>query len=326
MDPLIIAVDAMGSDLGSKAVVKGTLMALEEYKNIQILLVGNSDEIKREIKNYNPSKSINPMILHASEVIGTYETPTIAIKQKKDSSMVVGLCAVREGKAKAFVSAGSTGALLTGAIRYFKRKPNISRPALATIIPTYKNPVLLIDSGANMDSKPMYLEQFAMLGSEYMRNCMNRMSPRVGLINVGVEKGKGNELAKETHDLLENSGLNFVGNIEASDILKGDVDVLVCDGFVGNIILKSIEGFAKTMFSMIKDELMATTKSRIGAYLAQDAFTRLKKRFDYREVGGAPFLGLESLVVKAHGSSDEIAIKNAIRQCILFENRGYLPV
>jgi len=322
---LTIAVDVMGSDLGPSAVVEGAVQAAIEYPDVNLVLVGDENIIARELagNKYMQNTPYKFEILHAPEVIGFDEQPTTAIKQKKNSSMVVGLKHLKSGNAQGFVSAGSTGALLVGIFSFLKRRQGIQRPALCALLPTKKGFTLLLDCGANAEVKSSYLLQFGQLGAEYMQNCMGVKNPRVGLVNIGTEKEKGTPLLQEAYELLETSDLNFVGNIEGRSIPAGDVDVAVCDGFVGNVVLKLTEGLSKTLMGMIKDELMASTISKVGALLAKGAFGRLKKRFDYREVGGAPFLGLESLVVKAHGSSDALAIKNAIRQCINFE-RGRL--
>jgi len=311
---MTIAVDVMGSDLGPAVVIEGAIQASREFPGVKLTLVGPEDTIRKELGDrFDPAIF---EILHAPEIIGFDEQPTVAIKQKKNSSMVMGLKHLKSGGAQGFVSAGSTGALLVGVFAFAKRRPGISRPALCALLPTKKGFTLLLDCGANAEVKPSYLQQFGELGAEYMQNCMGIKNPRVGLINIGTEKEKGTPLYHEAYGLLENSSLNFVGNIEGRSVPSGEVDVAVCDGFVGNVVLKLTEGLSKTLMGMIKEELMASTISKIGALLAKGAFDKLRKRFDYREVGGAPFLGLESLVVKAHGSSDALAIKNAIRQCI----------
>jgi len=317
MKPLTIAIDAMGCDDGPSVVVDGALQASVVFPEVKLILVGKEDVINHELTKHRANTQIS--VLHASEVITPDEMPTSAIRQKKDSSLVVGLKAVKEGHANGFVSAGSTGALLTGATVIIGRKQGIERPALGTPIPTSKGFTLLLDCGANMDCKPSYLTQFGEIGADYMEKALGVKNPKVGLINVGVEEEKGNAAAKEAYILLKESGLNFVGNVEAREIPAGMVDVAVCDGFVGNIVLKFMEGLSKTMMGMIKEELYATTLSKLGALMAKGAFKNIKKRFDYREVGGAPFLGLKSLVVKAHGSSDAFAMKNAIIKCIEFE-------
>ncbi|MDR1530927.1 MAG: phosphate acyltransferase PlsX [Clostridiales bacterium] len=337
MQPIIIALDAMGGDNAPEAVVRGALLALDKWPQVKIILVGNEELINEcllkvtgaDVPPARPRTKPNVdsgrlEILHASEVITTDEHPTSAIRQKRDSSILVGLGLVKNGRAQAFASAGNTGALLTGAAVTIGRIPGIERPALATLIPGEQRPFFLIDSGANADCKPQYLVQFAKMGAAYMERVMELPNPRVGLINIGVESEKGNELSKEAHTLLKSCGLNFVGNVEARDIPANAADVLVCDGFVGNVVLKYTEGLSKTLMGIIKAELLKSPVSKLGALLAAGAFKRIKKRFDYSEVGGAPFLGLKALVVKAHGSSDARAIAGAVGQCVLFVESGAL--
>ena len=318
--PIVIAVDAMGGDNAPEEVVKGAALAAEEM-GIHILLVGRQEAIEAELAKVNaPAGAIS--ILHAPDVIDTHEVPTIAIRRKKESSLMVGLKAVKEGQAAAFVSAGSTGALLAAATVVIGRAEGVERPALGALLPLRDGFTLLIDCGANVDCKPVYLTQFAQMGSTYMTKARGIKNPRIGLVNIGAEQEKGNALVKETYNLLqeaaERNEINFIGNIEARDIPLSAADVVVCDGFVGNVILKYTEGLAKGLMGMVKDELMADPVSKAGALLAKGAFNRLKKRLDYDEIGGAPFLGLKSLVVKAHGSSNAKAICGAIRQCVLF--------
>lgn len=311
-----IVVDAMGGDYSPEEIVKGAVEAAQKT-DVNLILVGREDAVKSELEKYTyPKERIE--ILNATEVIGVDEAPTIALKRKKDSSIVVGLKAVKEGRAQAFVSAGSTGALLAGATLTVGRIEGIERPALATLLPNENGFSFMLDSGANVDAKPQYLLQFAQMGSIYMENVMGINKPRVGLINIGTEKEKGNALTKEAYGLLEQSGLNFIGNVEARDIPHGAADVIVCDAFVGNIILKYTEGFAKALFNMIKKEMMSSTLNKLGAAMSKGAFKNLKKSFDYSEIGGAPLLGLNALVVKAHGSSNAKAVSGAINQCASF--------
>ncbi len=317
MADIVIAVDAMGGDNAPLETVKGAVEASKEI-NYKIALVGREDDINAELDKYSYDKS-KITVVNATEVIETCEVPTAAIRKKKDSSMVVGMNMVKKGEASAFVSAGNTGALLTGATVIIGRIPGVERPALGTMIPTEKGMSLLIDAGANVDAKPNYLVQFAKMGSVYVENIFDIKNPRVGLINIGVESEKGNALVKETYGLLgETDGINFTGNLEARDIPNGDVDVMVADAFVGNVVLKLMEGFGKTILKIIKKELMADILSKLGAVMSIKAFKRIKEYFDYADVGGAPFLGLKALVVKAHGNSDARAIKGAINQCVSF--------
>ena len=314
MKDVIIAVDAMGGDHGPKMVVSGAVLALEDADISKIILVGREGEIRPVLDGLNHDKS-RIEVVNAEEVIGMEEIPTTALKAKKDSSIVVGLNLVKSGQAAAFVSAGSTGAVLAGGTTIVGRIKGIARPALGVVFPSTRGYTFLVDAGANVDAKPEYLLQFGQMGACYMEAVMGKKNPKVGLINVGAEREKGNALTKEAYGLLEASNLNFVGNVEGREIPLGAVDVAVCDAFVGNIILKYSEGFAKGIMSMLKEELMSSTVSKLGALLSKRAYGRLRKRFDYTEVGGAPFVGLNGLVVKAHGSSNDVAVKNAIKQC-----------
>lgn len=313
---VIVALDAMGGDLAPVEIVKGAVDAVKEL-NVDIKLVGQQDKINAELAKYTyPKERIQ--VVHAEEVIGTDEVPTSAIRRKKDSSLVVGLNLAKSGEADAFVSAGSTGALLTGALLIVGRIEGVERPALGTCLPTKTGFTFLLDSGANVDCKAKYLEQFAKMGSVYIENIFGIAQPKVALVNIGAEKEKGNALTKEAYELLEVSeNINFVGNIEPRNIPFGEADVIVCDGFVGNTILKLSEGLSKTLIDIIKEEITAGSY-KIAAAMLKTPFRNVKKRFDSDEVGGAPFIGLKSLVVKAHGSSNARAIKNAIRQCVLF--------
>ena len=307
-----IAIDAMGGDNSPAEIIKGAVASLEQTRDTKIILVGKQDIIEENLKNQNYDKSrLN--IKNATEVIKTDEA-AMSIKTKKDSSIVVGLNLIKEGSADSFISAGSTGALLAGATLKIKRLPGISRPALATLLPGEKGFSMLLDSGANVDCKPEYLLQFAILGTAYMENVIGIKNPTVGIVSVGTEKEKGNALSKEAYQLLESSKLNFKGNVEARDISKGVCDVFVCDGFVGNVVLKTAEGYSKFIFDTIKKELMTNTITKIGAALSKPAFENIKKAFDHSEVGGAPFLGLKSLVIKTHGSSKSKDIVGSVKQ------------
>jgi glycerol-3-phosphate acyltransferase PlsX len=313
----LIALDAMGGDNAPAEIVKGVVEATKEF-NYKFALVGKEAAIKAELAKYNWNKE-KIVVVNATEVIETCEVPTVAIRKKKDSSMVVGLNMVKNGEAAAFISAGNTGALLTGATVIIGRLKGVERPALGTMIPTEKGASLLIDAGANVDAKPSYLVQFAKMGSVYVENIFGIKNPKIGLINIGVESEKGNALVKETYGLLsEEKNINFAGNLEARDISLGEVDVMVADAFVGNVVLKLMEGFGKSILGIIKKELMADVLSKLGAVMSMRAFKRIKAYFDYADKGGAPFLGLKALVVKAHGNSDYRAIKGAIKQCVSF--------
>lgn len=318
MSDKVIAIDAMGGDNAPIETVKGAVVASKTVK-YNLALVGKEDIINAELSKYQYDKD-KIQVVNATEVIENCDTPTEAIKNKKDSSMVVGMNMVKEGKAVAFVSAGNTGALLTGATIIVGRIKGVKRPALGTMLPTEKQRVLMLDSGANVDAKPEYLLQYAHMGSIYMEYVEGRQNPKVGLVNIGTESEKGNALVKEAYQLLDKSeGLNFVGNTEARDITLGDVDVIVCDAFVGNVILKVMEGLANTVLRLLKKALLSSFITKIGALLSVPAFKRLKRDFfEYDDIGGAPFLGLKGLVVKAHGSSDAGAVAGAIKQCEKF--------
>ena len=313
MSEYVIALDAMGGDNAPDAIVEGALRALRKFRDIRILLVGPEDKLRGMVAGADVVDRIE--IVNATEVIGMDESPMMAVRKKKDSSLVVAMNLVREGKAGAVVSAGSTGAVLAGGMFKIGRIQGIERPALAPVLPGLNKHFLLIDSGANVDCQPKYLLQFGLMGSVYMKNVMDVKEPKVGLINIGAEAEKGNKLVKETYELMQAQGsYNFAGNCEARDIFTGDFDVAVADGFAGNIVLKHTEGLAKALFTMIKQELMASLPTKIGALLAKPAFRKIKRRMDYNAVGGAPLLGVDGAVVKAHGSSGGEAIENAVRQ------------
>ncbi len=312
---IIVAVDAMGGDHAPSEIVKGAVEAVKDFP-VKVLLVGRLDDVEAELKKYQyDTEKIE--IVPASEVIGTDEVPTTAIRRKKDSSIVVGLNLVKNKTADAFVSAGSTGALLTGALFIVGRIEGVERPVLGTCLPDKKGFTFLLDSGANVDCKAKYLEQFAKMGSVYVENMFGIKNPSVALVNIGAEKEKGNALTKEAYELLENADIHFIGNIEPRNIPFGDADVVVCDGFVGNTILKLSEGLSLTLLGIIKGAI-TEGPYKLAALALKKPFKNIKKRFDADEIGGAPFLGLKALVVKAHGSSKAKAIKNAIKQCMLF--------
>lgn len=313
-----IAIDAMGGDNAPKAIIEGSLEAISEY-GVEIYLVGLKKEITKVLTNINSSTKLH--IVEAREIIENDDNPVQAIKKKKDSSMVLGLGLVKDNICDAFLSAGNTGAFLAGSLLKVGRIKGIDRPALSPVLPSTKGGYMLIDAGANADCKPKNILQFAIMGSIYMGKVLGIASPKVGLLNNGTEEGKGNELTKQSYELLKNSNINFIGNIEARDMIYGICDVCVCDGFVGNVVLKNTEGLASGIMSMIKEEITKTTVSKIGAMLIKNSLTGLKKRFDYKEYGGAPFLGINGIMIKAHGSSDKKAIKNAVRQAkLLYDN------
>jgi len=313
-----VVVDAMGGDNAPEAPVKGAVEALGEVSNLNVILTGRTDDINRELGKYTYDKE-RISIVHADDVIGFDEPPVMAIRKKKNSSIVVGMNLVKHGDADAFVSAGSTGAILVGGQFVVGRIKGVERSPLAPLIPTAKGPALLIDCGANVDARASHLVQFAKMGSIYMKYVAGVKNPRVAIVNIGAEEEKGNMLVKETYPLLkECTDINFTGSIEARDIPKGDADVIVCEAFVGNVILKLYEGLASTLIGKVKEGLMSTLRSKIGALLIKSALKKTLKQFDTSEQGGAPLLGLNGLVVKAHGSSGSLEIKQAIKQCLQF--------
>lgn len=307
-----IIVDTMGGDRGPIEIIKGALDAIDEY-GIDVILVGDQILLESELKKTSYPKD-KVEIIDAKDVITNEDDPSMAIRRKKDSSMIVGAKALVEGLGDGFISTGNTGALLATGIFVVKRIEGIDRAALSVLYPTLKGFSLLLDAGANVDCKPEYLYQFALMGSIYMENVMNIKSPTIGLLNIGVEKGKGNQLVKDTYEILEKSDLNFIGNIEGRELPSGAADIIVADGFAGNIALKLTEGMAISIFSILKDELTKNVKSKLGALLLGPGLRSIKNKMDYREYGGAPLLGTNKPIVKAHGSSDALAIKNGINQ------------
>ncbi|MCF0143048.1 MAG: phosphate acyltransferase PlsX [Parasporobacterium sp.] len=311
---IIIGLDAMGGDFGPKETVKGAVMAVNESQDVSVAVFGNEEEITACLAGAAYDKD-RIQVIPTQSVIETAESPTSAIRGKKDSSMVVGLHAVRNNEADAFVSCGNTGALLVGGQVIVGRLEKVERPALAFMVPSVTGPVLLIDCGANVDARPEMLVQFAQMGSIYMENLMGLKSPRVGIINIGEEEEKGNILVKETVPLLKQAaGINYVGSIESRAITLGPADVLVCDAFVGNTILKTFEGVAATLLKTIKDAMMANAKTKIGALLVKNELKAALKEFSVEEYGGAPLLGLKHPVVKSHGNAEAVEIKNTILQ------------
>lgn len=320
-DYVKVAVDAMGGDNAPAEIVKGAVEAIQAEKKIKVFLVGKEEQVKAELAKYTyPQEQVE--VVNATEVIAMAEPPVAAIRSKKDSSIVKGLYMVREGKCDAFVSAGSTGAVLAGGQVIVGRSKGVERPPLAPLIPTEKGASLLIDCGANVDARPSQLVQFAKMGSIYMEQVVGIKNPRVAIVNNGAEEEKGNALVKETFPLLkETEGINFVGSIEARDIPSGYADVIVCEAFVGNVILKLYEGVSGSLIKKIKGGMMKNLRSKIGALLIKPALKETLKDFDTTKYGGAPLLGLKGLVVKTHGSAKAVEIKNAVFQCVQFKQQ-----
>lgn len=312
-----IVVDGMGGDNAPKSNVEGVVNAINEY-NVDIIITGDKDLLEQEFSNYEFDKS-KLEILHTTEVVENEDKPVKAIRSKKDSSMVVGLRLVKEGKAQAFISAGNTGAVLAGGVFVVGRIKGIDRPCLCPALPNVKRRMTIIaDGGANADCKPINLVQFAGMSNIYASKVLEINSPKIALANIGIEEGKGNDLVKKSYEELKDLDLNFIGNIEARDVINAYTDIIVCDGFTGNILLKSAEGVAMSVMNLIKATLLSSTKGKLGAMLIKDDMKKLKSFMDYSEYGGAPLLGVNGGVIKAHGSSDSNAIKNAINQGIKF--------
>ena len=316
-----VAVDAMGGDYAPQEPVKGVVEALREKPELYVYLVGQEDVLKKELDKYTyPKERLE--IVHASEIIETGEPPVHAIQKKKDSSLVKALRMVRSKEASAFVSCGSTGAVLVGGQVLVGKSKGVERAPLAPLIPTATGVSLLIDCGANVDARSSHLVQFAQMGSIYMEHVVGIKNPRVAIVNIGAEEEKGNALVKETFPLLKACpDINFIGSIEAREIPHGGADVIVCEAFTGNVILKLYEGVGATLIHMVKQGMMATLRSKIGALLVKPALKTTLKAFDASQYGGAPLLGLKGLVVKTHGSSKRTEVRNSIIQCVTFKEQ-----
>jgi len=317
-----VALDAMGGDNAPKEIVKGAVEAVNLEKDIIVYLVGKEKLIRSELSNYTyDDKQI--IIVDAPDVIETGEPPVMAVRRKKDSSLVKAMYLVKDGTADAFVSAGSSGAILVGGQVIVGRIEGVERPPMAPLIPTATGVSLLVDSGANVDSRPSFLVQWAKMGSIYMEHVVGVKNPRVAIVNVGLEEEKGNQLVKETYPLLkECKDINFIGSIEARNIPKGDADVIVCDAFVGNVILKLYEGTASVLIKKIKGSMMKTLKTKIGALLIKKSLKEELKSLDATEYGGAPLIGLNGLVVKTHGNATSKEIRNSVIQCVKFKREN----
>ncbi len=322
-----IALDAMGGDYAPASTVEGAIDAINEYQDLSIILVGNEAKIKKELDERDCT-SLPISIRHASQVVEMDDSPLSALRRKKNSSIRIAIDLVKSGDADAMVSAGNSGVVMAMALYVLGKLPGVERPAIATVMPSLKDHFVLLDAGANVDCKPLHLYQFAIMGEAYASFIFENDNPRVGLLSIGEEDAKGNELTKESFKLIKNSHVNFIGNIEGQDIFLGDADVVVCDGFVGNIALKVSEGLAETIHRMLRSEIMekAAAAGKEGAHLIKEAFSGLKKRTDYSEYGGAPLLGISKPCIISHGRSTSKAIKNAIKVAGVFHRKGILDV
>ncbi|MDR1773445.1 MAG: phosphate acyltransferase PlsX [Clostridioides sp.] len=312
-----IVVDGMGGDNAPVSTVEGVVKAIDEY-GIDIIITGDKEVLEKEFAKYTfDEKKLE--IVHTNEVIENEDKPVKAVRSKKDSSMVVAFDLVRQGKASAVISAGNTGAILAAGLFVIKRVKGIDRPCICSAIPNVKGGMtLLSDSGANADCKPKNLCEFAGMSDIYAKKVLNIENPRVAVLNIGLEEGKGNDLVKKSYDMIKEMDLNFIGNVESREVINSFTDIIVCDGFTGNILLKATEGVAMSMFSLLKKSFISSFRSKIGAILLKSQLKGLKGMLDYSEYGGAPLLGVAGGVIKAHGSSDSKAIKNAINQGIKF--------
>lgn len=319
---MIIIVDAMGGDNAPAEIVNGCIEAVLEKKDFEIILLGDKNKII-EIINENDYSGNRLSIIHTNEQIMNDDMPTKAIKNKKDSSMVTGLNMLKEGKGDVFISAGNTGALMTGALLIVGRIKGIDRPALAPLIPTKKGAAMIIDAGLNTVCKPINYQQFAIIGSIYMKEMYNINNPSVGLINVGTEETKGNENIKQAHMLISSSNINFVGNIEGRCITEGKVDVVVCDGFVGNVLLKFLEGVGSFIFEELKNIFKKNIINKISVSLLKKDIRKFSQKLNYEEYGGTPILGINGIVVKCHGSSSAKTIKNTIFKSYTFSKTSF---
>ena len=308
---LRIALDAMGGERGPEEMVAGAIRAVEE-SDLEVALIGDEDVLRRILQNQT---QVSPRlhVVHASQAVSMDESPFEAIRRKKDSSIIRAFEQIKLGEADGVVSAGNSGATMVSAIKSLGRLENISRPGIASIFPTLKKPLVMMDVGANVDCRPQHLFQFGVMGAAFSNNLFKISQPSIGLLSIGEEGGKGNVLVKSAHELFQKSPLNFIGNVEGRDIFQGDVDVIVCDGFVGNVCLKVSEGLAEAIIAMLRTEMSKSFMAKIGYMLARQAFRNFGKRVDYAEYGGAPLLGVNGTGIVCHGRSNAKAIKNAIK-------------
>ena len=318
----VIAVDAMGSDRAPKPEIEGALLAARHY-NVKVLLVGSEERLRNELSHHSSAQYLPIEVVNATQVIGMHEKAVQAVRSKRDSSLHVGLRLVKNKIASGFVTAGNTGAAMTAAKMVLGALPGVDRPALAMVFPTSAGtPCILIDVGANVDCKPFNISQFAVMGEMYYRAIFGKKKPTVGLLSIGEEESKGNELTRQAYSQLKELPLEFIGNVEGRDLYNGRVDVIVCDGFVGNVALKISEGLVEAVRVLLKESLRSTITSQVGYLLSRKAFVDFKKRLDYTEYGGAPLLGIRGVAIVGHGASNANAIKNAIRVTTQFAESG----
>jgi glycerol-3-phosphate acyltransferase PlsX len=318
-----IALDAMGGDYAPAVTIEGAIETVDDFEGIDIILVGDENLIRRELdsKRYLPNRI---SIKHASQVVGMDESPAVAIRKKRDSSISKAIELVKNGEADAMVSAGHSGAVMATSLLFLRASPGVDRPAIATLMPTLKAPFVLIDAGANLHCKPENLFQFGLMGSAYCSAILGRPEPKVALLSIGEEDTKGNDLTKESFKLLKKAGINFIGNVDGKDIFTGIADVVVCDGFTGNVVLKTSEGLADAIVKILKREIAEQSVGRLGYLLMKSALISFKKKTDYDEYGGAPLLGINGTCIISHGRSTAKAIKNALRVAADFsEKRVY---
>ncbi|HEX9023917.1 MAG TPA: phosphate acyltransferase PlsX [Geobacteraceae bacterium] len=315
-----VAVDAMGGDNAPVVEVEGAIAAVREF-GIPIILVGDTERINRELANHD-CKGLDIAVRHASEVVGMHDSAADAVRKKRDSSIRVAFELVKNGEADAVVSAGNSGATMAAGMFVLKRLAGIERPAIAQVFPTLHGHTLVLDVGGNVDCKPIHLVQFAIMGEVYARLVLGSAQPKIGLLSNGEEESKGNDLTRETSSMLKNISLDYIGYVEGRDIFNGTVDVVVCDGFVGNVVLKLSEGLVESVGKMLKDEIMSSLLAKVGYLLAHQAFSRFKKKVDYAEYGGAPLLGINGVGMISHGGSNPKAIKNAVRFAHDYARKG----
>ena len=306
-----IALDAMGGDAAPETPIAGAVLAARELA-AEIVLIGDQAAIQAQLARY-PDRPSNLSIVHAPEIIGMEESPVSSVRKKRDSSINIGIECLRDGRADAFISAGNTGAVASAATLFLGLLPGVERPGIGILLPGIQGETLLIDAGANINPKPSHLLQYGLMGEAYVRHVLGESNPRVGLLNVGEEETKGTDFIRQTYSMLETAGINFAGNAEGRDMFTGEYDVIVCDGFVGNVALKMAEGLARAIGQVLKRTLAMSPITRLGAWLSRSAFRALRKEIDYAEYGGAPLLGVNGVCIIAHGSSSAKAIKNAIR-------------